>query len=194
MIKIIMNDLLYETWPKSAVKRLTLAGGEHAFRQGDVARGYFRVESGAVEMLRHSSAGLPITLHRAAAGETLAEASLFSERYHCDCIAKVPTHLVRYDKAAVLARLQNDPDFTLALTRRLAVQVQDHRRHRELLAIRNARLRVLAGLAELGQKGTVIGFAATMGLTHEATYRALSQLVAEGLVERTGRGRYRVLP
>ena len=41
-------------------------------------------------------------------------------------------------------------------------------------------------------KSNVTTFAAEIGLTHEATYRALSALVRTGLVKKAGRGRYEV--
>lgn len=75
---------------------------------------------------------------------------------------------------------------------RLASQVQDYRRRIETLAIKAAEDRVLAALAELGQNVGVTDFAARIGLSHEATYRALSALVRRGMAERVARGRYRI--
>jgi DNA-binding IclR family transcriptional regulator len=71
--------------------------------------------------------------------------------------------------------------------------VQGYRRQLEILAIRGAQDRVLAALANFGQQGSVMSFAATIGLTHESTYRALSVLVKRGLVRRIGRGRYQLI-
>jgi hypothetical protein len=63
---------------------------------------------------------------------------------------------------------------------------------REILAIRSAKDRVYAGVVAGLLVGTVIDFAATVSLTHEATYRALRELVAEGKVLNPQRGIYQL--
>jgi CRP/FNR family transcriptional regulator, dissimilatory nitrate respiration regulator len=78
------------------------------------------------------------------------------------------------------------------LLKRFAGQVQGYRRRLEILAIKSAQDRVLAALAEFGQDGSVMRFAATIGLSHESTYRALSALVRIGAVRRIERGKYRL--
>lgn len=172
--------------------RRSLAPGEAVFRQGDPTRGMFRLDEGAVTLVRHTEAGGEVVLHRATPGETFAEASLFSETYHCDAIAAARTALVAYDRRKVLRRFREDPDFALSLARRFATQVQGYRRKLELLAIRGAEERVFAALAEGTPAASVKSFAAEIGLTHEAVYRALGRLVRDGRVEKTGRGRYRI--
>jgi len=194
MIPIIMLPEPFYDLPPSAQTRTRAARGQKLFHQSDRSRGPLFVQEGCVEMIRHSASGHKIVLHRAIAGDTLAEASLFSPRYHCDCVASADSIVIRLDKTQILARLARDPGFAQALLRRLAAQVQGYRRHIELLAIRSARDRVHVALAEIGQQGSVIAFAATLGLTHEATYRALSQLVRMGLAQRIGRGRYCLTP
>lgn len=132
-------------------------------------------------------------MFRAATGDTLAEPALFSERYHCDALAEIPSHVLCLNKALVLEVMAQDPGFAADLVQRLAGQVQSYRRRLELLAIRSARDRVLAGLADGWMTGSVIDFATELGLTHEAVYRALSALVRDGRVERPARGIYRVV-
>jgi CRP-like cAMP-binding protein len=192
MIKIIMLPKPFDLLPPSAVTPVHLFTGENAFRQGDTSRGPYLLVAGSVAMVRHSEAGQRIVLYQAAASDTLAEASLFSDNYHCDCVASQESELIRFDKAAILSRIARDAGFASALMQRLASQVQDYRRRIEILAIKTAEDRVLAALAEFGQKGSVMEFAARIGLSHEATYRALSSLVRRGVAERVARGRYRV--
>lgn len=172
---------------------IQLTKGSSAFRQDDRALGLYYVARGSVALVRHSEAGHQIVVHRAQMGETLAEACLFSPCYHCDCLALQDSALVRLDKDAILQRVKEDADFALALLQRFAGQVQGYRRQLEILAIRGAQDRVLAALANFGQQGSVMSFAATIGLTHESTYRALSVLVKRGLVRRIGRGRYQLI-
>jgi CRP/FNR family transcriptional regulator, dissimilatory nitrate respiration regulator len=182
----------FDILPPESVLLGEYTRGARVFAQDDVARGPCWVRSGQVDLLRHTEAGAQVLLHRATTGETLAEASLFSTTYHCDAVAVSDSEVAVLDKATIVSLVRADPGFALDLMARLARQVQGYRRRLEILAIRSARERVLAALADQGQGGTAMAFAARIGLTHEATYRALSQLVAEGRVARIGRGQYRV--
>jgi CRP-like cAMP-binding protein len=64
--------------------------------------------------VRHAIDGSEVTLHVARDGETFAEASLFAARYHCDAIADLPSTVLQFDKAAVLASLAADPERSCA--------------------------------------------------------------------------------
>jgi len=195
MILIIMlcDDPLpppFDSLPDHLVAMHRLQSGQTLFRQGDRPVALFLVQRGAVALIRHTEAGRKVRLFRAKAGDTLAEASLFSESYHCDCIAGRDSILFGFDKAAVLALMASNPEFSMALVRRLSVQLQAYRRKLELLAIGSAKERVLVALADGWLSGSVIEFAGELGLSHEATYRALAHLVQQGRARKTGRGRY----
>lgn len=197
MISIIMRDSIdipapFDGLPGSARHTQHLAPGTALFRQGDPAAAMFFLHTGAIEMIRHTEAGQKATLFRAAAGDTLAEPSLFSDVYHCDAVVVVASQVTRIDRRAVLDLVGADPAFALALVERLSGQVQGYRRRIELMAIRSAPERVLAGMADGRLTGSVVDFAAELGLTHEAVYRALSALVRDGRVVRPARGVYRL--
>lgn len=172
--------------------RLNLRLGEHLFHQGDTAFGIFFVERGNLRLVRHTETGHCITMFRAGTGETFAEPSLFSPKYHCDAVADEISSVRFIDKSKVLSAMSNDPKFATNLIERLAGQVQGYRRRLELLAIRSAKDRVLAALADGWLTGTVVGFASDIGLCQEVVYRALSDLVLDGKVERSARGVYRL--
>lgn len=169
-----------------------LAAGGHLFRQGDPVHAMFFLQRGGLDLIRHTQAGQKVTMFRANAGDTLAEPALFSDHFHCDAIARSRCLVVTLDKTEVLELMAKDPSFATALVQRMAGQVQTYRRRLELLAIRSAKDRVLAGLADGWLTGSVIDFAAELGLTHEAVYRALSTLVQQGRAIRTARGTYDV--
>ncbi len=90
--------------------------------------------------------------------------------------------------------MENNPGFAVALAQQFAGQVQTYRRRIEILAISSAENRVLTALSDGWLTGKVVDFAAEIGLTHEATFRALSNLVRDGRVVKTGRGRYEAAP
>lgn len=160
------------------------------FHQGATPSALFYVAAGTVILERHTEAGQKVVLHRAGAGDLIAEASLFSQTYHCDCVAQTDATVIALDKPAVLQMMATDPDFASALVRKMSRQVQRYRRQLELRSIFPAVDRVLAGLSDGWLTGSVIQFASDIGLSHEATYRALAALVAGGKICKKGRGKY----
>ena len=171
-----------------------LRRGEPLFRQDDPAAAVFAVEAGRVRLLRHTSEGSVVTVAVARAGETLAEAALFAERYHCDAVADLPSRVLAYAKPALLAALRADPDLAARFLAVLARQVQSLRARLELRSLRSARQRVLAYLTLEGTDDRpdatprpVRDLATDLGLTPEALYRTLARLEAVGLVVRDGR-------
>lgn len=187
-----MPDDPFHLLPPDASRVTQLGKGAHVFRQGDPTTGLFRIMSGEIVMQRHTETGDMVLLHKALAGTLFAEASIFSEHYHCDAISTGPSVIERLERGAVLTALEADPAFATSFTRLLARQVQQSRQLVELLSIRSAEDRVLSAM-QLGLlEGHVTEFAARIGLTHEACYRALRALVAAGSVVKAGRGKYSI--
>lgn len=176
--------------PHASRHSLRAEKGTILFRQGDQPRAYYFVEKGVVRLVRHSSAGDEITIHRSFSGETFAEASLFSDAYHCDALIESDATLFQLDKRATLTLMETDSKFASLLTARFAQQVQQYRRRIELLSVRSAELRVFLAVEEGWLSGNIKGFASQIGLSHEATYRALSQLVQKGRLHKIARGQY----
>ncbi|WP_290775775.1 Crp/Fnr family transcriptional regulator [Hoeflea sp.] len=178
--------------PSSASTSRTLRKGAALFHRNDPATAMYHVRTGQVHLLRHTSQGDEVVIHRVDDDESFAEAALFSPVYHCGAVAAADTELVRIDKASILERMQQDPDFAIAISARFAGQIQNYRRRLEIVAIRDARSRVFAAVADGIFASQVKAGAAQIGLTHEAVYRALSSLVRAGRLIKTGRGRYRL--
>jgi CRP/FNR family transcriptional regulator, dissimilatory nitrate respiration regulator len=176
------------------LRRFSLTEKQTLFLQGAEPSFLFMVIAGMVSLQRHTESGQTVTLYRARAGDLLGEASLFSQAYHCDCVAEQDSSLLGFAMPAVRAKLNTDAAFGAALARRFALQVQRYRRQLELRSIKSARERVLAGLSDGWLTGNILQFATDLGLSHEATYRALTTLVARGLAQKSGRGRYRATP
>ncbi|MBI3444602.1 MAG: Crp/Fnr family transcriptional regulator [Magnetospirillum sp.] len=173
-----------------------LAPGEALFRRGDEARALYIVERGCLRLSRDG-----IALHRAKSGEALAEASLFTAGHHCDATAEKPSRVHAYAKGLVLLHLRAHPDLALAYAADIARQVEDLRAGQELMRLPGARDRVIASLTRQGAMNTVISldaplteWAEEIGLTHEALYRTLAALVAEGRLERPGKRAFRLIP
>ncbi len=170
--------------------RIICAPEQSLFRQGDKTVGIYFIVSGRLDLIRHTVSGDKVVIHRASAGQTFAEASLFSDTYHCDAQVREISEVVRFNRTAVLSAFHLNPEFTLSLTKRFAFQLQQYRRRMELLAIKKANDRVYAAMADGMLTGTIVDFAAEIGLTHEAVYRALASLSKSGKIQNIARGHY----
>lgn len=170
-----------------------IAAGEVLFRQGDRTAGIYTLAAGRVRLLRVTPDGTPVTLHLARPGETFAEAALFSARYHCDAVADADSLVGLYPKAALTAQLSGDAAALWQFAGDLARRLQGLRSRYELRQIRSAPERVLQYLrlrcdADGGfhSEGTLKDIAVELGMSHEALYRALATLAAQGRVLRDG--------
>ncbi|MEH6724614.1 MAG: Crp/Fnr family transcriptional regulator [Hyphomicrobiales bacterium] len=185
-----MLPVPFNSLPNAALKTKQLTKGEILFRQSDPPSFLYFLRSGHVQLRRHTEAGEDIIIHNAHGGQTFAEASLFSSNYHCDAIACEASELVAINKIQILKTMRQNSLFAFALSARFATEMQAQRRKLELFSIKSAPQRIFAAIADGMLTGSVTALAADIGLTHEATYRALSQLTRQGKLVKTGRGRY----
>jgi CRP-like cAMP-binding protein len=188
-----MIDDPFSNLPDTAIRLVSTSPGNLLFRQAEPTTGLFRVQHGCVTLRRTTQAGDTLTLHRASAGDLFAEASVFSDQYHCDAICTVGGAVQHISKAATLEQLSKHPDFALAFTASLARQVQSYRFLLEITAIKSAEHRVLAAVSAGYLDGAVTEFATRIHLTHEACYRALRTLCNQGHITQTGRGQYQLV-
>ena len=185
---------LFQSAPERSVVKHRISKFEFAFRQEEKTRGLFFVSAGKIELRRTTESGALVTVHRARSGEIFAEASLFSDTYHCDAITVMDTTLFELQRAYILTQLQIKPDFAIMMTKHLAKQNQFYRRKIEILAIKSATARVYSALSDNLLQSDIVSFASEIGLTHEAVYRSLRRLVDQGRVVQTGRGKYLIKP
>lgn len=186
-----MEDI--QQWFENAARGQRLEKGQVLFLRGDTARGPYILKQGQVRLYRQDVSGSEVTLHRVRPGERFAEASIFSDIYHCDCIADEDSHILAVPKSAILQGLESDFGFAAALAEAFAKQVMGLRSQLELRNIRSAEERVLAALnlkagvsdTRFTLKGTLKGFAAEIGLSHEALYRTLRKLEQTGRIKRS---------
>ena len=176
--------------PSHAIRRSTHAKDDMVFRQGELTRGLFFVQSGQINLRRFTEAGHVITVHRATQGTLFAEASLFSDQYHCDAQCITTSVVVNIDKRTILKRMSDDSVFSQEFYECLASQLQTYRQTMEILAIKSAKERTLAAVAAGYLTGSIIELSSQIGLTHEACYRALRSQTNDGVLVQAGRGEY----
>ena len=175
----------------AAIER-SLKPGQTLFYAGSRTAGLYQVVSGTVRLVRTDRSGREAVLQVASPGDTLAEASLFSSTYHCDAVATTQSIVRLYPKAVLLADLQRDPKIAKAFAAMLARQIMTLRTRLESRNIHSARDRVRHFLAlnvgadgrTVALSGTLKGLAADLGLTHEALYRTLAGMEADGEITR----------
>jgi CRP-like cAMP-binding protein len=167
--------------------------GERVFHNGAAARHVHFLASGQVTLSRFGPQGEPVSIHVALAGEYFAEASLHSERYHCDAVVAQPAVVASIPSTALRDLLRRDADFALQWVAILSQQLRRTRARVERLSIKGAAARVRHLLLTEGQgaghrytlRGSIKDLAAELGLTHEALYRTLAAMEREGVVERS---------
>lgn len=177
MIAIMFDDL--EPFLQDFARReLAFEPDEAVFRQGDKVRQMFFVTAGAVHLVRHQESGAPIVLQRAGPGAILAEASLYSDTYHCDAVAVAKSALCAVSKPALLARMEQRPALAAALIRRFAHELQHARFHAELLSMKTVAARLDAWLGwhgALPARGEWMRLSAELGVSPEALYREIAK-------------------
>ena len=188
-----MSDDPFSRFCDTDIRQIPITSGDVLFHQSEPTTGLYRVIQGCVTLRRTTKAGDELTLHRAMSGDIFAEASVFSDQYHCDAVCTLSGEVQRISKSAVLTKLSHDSKFAVSFSALLARQVQTYRHLLEITAIKSAEERVLAAVAEGYLQGTVVEFATGIHLTHEACYRALRLLCKQGRLNQTGRGKYQLV-
>lgn len=174
---------------KLSHKRLTLAKGESLFKQKDDVANIFYIKSGRVQLTRNTIDGTSVILHTGQQGETIAEASLFSDHYHCSAIATLPSQIHYINKNKLLNHLEENPSDMQELLSVLASQVRDLRAINEIKNIRSANERILTFIRNNVNNEKVMvldsslkDIAHKIGLTHETFYRELKKLINAGII------------
>ena len=178
MIAVMFMDLFAKLRRMVGTER-AFDTGASLFHQGDSVSVLHLVVHGETNLVRYQRPGTALVLQRAGPGTILAEASLFSERYHCDGIAVMATSTHAIPRAAVRARLADDPEFAEICAEHLAHALQATRLRAEILSLRTVGERLDAWLAWhdgcVPARGTWKTVASEIGTSPEALYRELAK-------------------
>ena len=178
MIVIMSTDLISAFRNLSGTER-RLAASAFLFHQGDRVASVFMVLDGAAELVRHQESGEAIVLQRAGTDTVLAEASVYSEHYHCSAIATADALMYAVPKRIVRAALRDDPAFAEAWMAYLAREVQTARFRSEMLSLPTIARRLDAWTTwhddRLPERGRWRLLADEIAVTPEALYRELAK-------------------
>jgi CRP-like cAMP-binding protein len=164
--------------------------GARVFDAGKMPVWMFYVVTGEVTLERAGVHGEPVVLQRTRQG-FVSEASLKVARYHCDAIAITDTQVIQVPVRDLARALDNDPAFASRWISMLNAEVRRLRLHLERLNMKSVRDRVLHLIETEGQQGRypvpsgLKTLAGELGVTHEALYRTMAALEAEGVMHRS---------
>lgn len=176
----IMSDLFEPLFTDAAAREF--AAGDLLVRAGDPVVSMILVRSGCADLVRHTDQGLKMVLQRAGPGQILAEASAWSDVYHCDAVAAESCVAALLPRTVFVVRLRSDPDLAELWARNMAHAVQAARLRAEIRSLPRVADRLDAWLAEgrsLPDKGRWQEVAAELGVTREALYRELARRRSE---------------
>jgi len=187
-----MIEKLFQEFPAELIPQNTsLNKGEVLFKQGDAVHRIYFIEAGKIKLIRNTSDGTPILLHIGQQGESIAEASLFSNQYHCSAIVDSASDVLFVKKDRLIQFLKDKPDVMMELLAIFSRQVRDLRAINEIKNIRSAKERVLTFIKsnadnnqELKLDLSLKDLSAKIGLAHETFYRELKNLEKAGKLQR----------
>lgn len=172
----IMSDKLASLFEDGRV--ITLDRRQTIFRTGDPVRSVLLAIDGQIDLLRHSRSGAPLILHQAKSGNVVAEASIYSRRYHCDGFARGPAKVCSLPVATFRKRLRQVPEAADIWAERLAHGLQEARMHSEIRSLKTVAERLDAWLGVSGAlpaRGRIQDLAFVLGVSREALYRELAR-------------------
>lgn len=173
---LIMSEALHSLFEDAPP--ISLICGDELFHTDDKVCRVFFVAKGQVDLVRYTSAGDRMVLHRATSGQVLAEASVYSERYHCHGVAAKPSCIRSISVGDFRTQLHNCPDISQEWARMLAHTLQAARTTSEIRSLRTVGQRLDAwndANRPLPPKGQINGLADALGVSREALYRELAK-------------------
>lgn len=164
----------------------------YLFHEGDPARGFYLVQSGAINVHRVSAAGKEQVIHVFRAGESFAEASLASPTgYPAHARAVESSTVLLLPKAAVLEFIGGRPDLALRMLGSMSAHLRVLVAMLDDLTLKDVETRLLNWLVKhhraapggvIRLPGTKRVLAAELGTSSETLSRTLARLRASGLI------------
>jgi CRP/FNR family transcriptional regulator, dissimilatory nitrate respiration regulator len=171
-----MSNTLHALFSGGSTK--VFAKGETLFLTDAPVQSMFLVTQGHVDLVRHTFSGVRVLILQAGPGAILAEASAYSDIYHCDGISADLSSVRSISVPIFRARLDQDVALANSWAAHLAHGLQSARLNSAIRTMRTVGERLDAWLADgkpLPPKGQWQTLAQTLGVTREALYRELSK-------------------
>jgi len=163
--------------------------GSRLFETGRRPGCMYFVSEGEVVLQRMGEDGEVVVLQRTRHG-FVGEASLQSERYHCDAVVVADADVTRIPRPALLDALRSDAVFALRWIGMLNQEVRRLRQQCERLGLNTVEARLLHLLRTEGKisglplRSGLKALAREIGVTHEALYRCVAAIERRGMLLR----------
>lgn len=169
---------MFEQLQKLRWAKRSFDEGQYLFHRDDSVKFMFLIETGSAHLIRHHQNGTAVVLQRAGAGSILAEASLFTAKYHCDAVAKSPVVAHLISKSAVQELFFGNQDFAKSWASHLTGEIRHARLRAEILSLKTVAERLDAWLADRGElpaRGNWKAISEEIGTSPEALYREIAR-------------------
>lgn len=178
------------------VQSIRLDKGEYLFHEGEVSRGFYLVQSGAINVHRVNAAGKEQVIHVFRPGETFAEATLASSTgYPANARAVDPSTVLLLPRNPVLELIGRRPDLALRMLGSMGAHLRVVVGMLDDLTLKDVESRLLNWLVKHsrpgadGVQGGVIQLpgtkrvlAAELGTSSETLSRTLARLRDQKLI------------
>lgn len=163
--------------------------GERVFLKGARPEWMFYVVAGEILLERSGVHGEHVVLQRRRKG-FVSEASLLVDAYHCDARVIEEATVIKLPIDALRQQLQEDAVFNHEWIRTLNREIMHLRMQSERLSLHAVQDRLIHLIETEGEAGQypiptgVKTLAGELGVSHEALYRAVSELEKQGKLAR----------
>ena len=177
-----------------------LSKGSYLFHEGDVAVGFYIVQTGAINVHRVNSLGKEHVIHIFRAGESLAEGALATDQgYPADARAVEESQVLLVQKAGFLSLLQRQPELALRMLGSMSSHLRILVAQLEDLTMKNVETRLANWLLKhcpdpAGQQQVKIALTMTkralageLGTVSETFSRTLASFRNQKLISVNGR-------
>jgi CRP-like cAMP-binding protein len=171
---------------------LRLAKDDTLFHEGESSRGFYVVQTGAINVHRVSAAGKEQVIHVFRMGESFAEAALASATgYPANARAVEPSTVLLIPKAPILELIGRRPDLALRMLGSMSAHLRVLVGALDDLTLKDVETRMLNWLVKHGRgakngviqlPGTKRVLAAELGTSSETLSRTLARLRNEKLI------------
>jgi CRP/FNR family transcriptional regulator len=168
--------------------------GKILFTEGDTARAFYVVCSGRIRVYKLSSSGREQTLKTFGAGDSVAEAALFSDsRYPAYSVAQDDSELIRIDREEFVRLIEKKPQIGLNMIALLSGRLRDFARQIEQLSLMGVVPRLAEYITQNSKGKTELALdiskgdlASLLGTVPETLSRAFAKLKSGGYIHETG--------
>jgi CRP/FNR family transcriptional regulator, dissimilatory nitrate respiration regulator len=177
---------------RAQLTQVRLRGDSRLSRQGNTPEQLWYLLGGEVCLTRCLPDGQELILQRVRQG-FVAEGSVMAQTYHCDISVSCPSHLLALPLNDFRTAMAMEAPLAQAWISYLSARLRTARSQTERLRLHKAEDRIRHYLITEGDNGRVeLGgtrkqWAAELGMSHEALYRAMRRMQDNGELVVTGR-------